>query len=60
MKGDKKMVHKIVGVVAIILGAWLLANHWWAFLDLLWVVFPCMLISFGVIALVVGFSRKKK
>ena len=54
------MVHKIVGVVAIILGAWLLANHWWAFLDLLWVVFPCMLISFGVIALVVGFSRKKK
>ncbi|MFC1556468.1 hypothetical protein ACFL5L_00615 [candidate division KSB1 bacterium] len=54
------MKHVILGIVAIIVGVWLIVNNWWAFLDLLWVIFPLFLIFGGTIALVAGISKNKK
>ena len=54
------MVHIFLGVVAIIVGIFLMINNWWAFLDLFWVVLPLILIFGGSIALVAGLTRKKE
>ena len=51
------MLHVILGAVAIIFGLWGITSHWWAFLDLMYVLAPALLLIGGAIALTSGISR---
>lgn len=51
------MLHVILGAIAIVFGIWGIAGRWWAFLDMLYVLVPVLLIIGGIIALTAGISR---
>ena len=51
------MLHVILGAIAIFFGIWGIASHWWAFLDLLYVLIPVLLVTGGVIAITSGIGR---
>jgi hypothetical protein len=54
------MKHIIFGLLAIALGVWGIVRQWWAFLDLLNVVIPILLVLVGVVALAAGISGQLK
>jgi len=54
------MKHIIFGLVAIALGVWGIVRNWWAFVDLLNVVIPILLVLVGVVALAAGISGQLK
>jgi len=51
------MLHVILGLIAISLGVWGITSHWWAFLDLMYVLLPVLLVIGGAIAITAGISR---
>lgn len=51
------MLHIILGLIAIFFGIWGITSHWWAFLDLICVLIPVLLVIGGVIAITAGISR---
>ena len=51
------MLHVVLGVIAIFFGVWGIASHWWAFLDLMYVLMPVLLVIGGAIAVTAGISR---
>jgi len=51
------MLHVILGAVAIFFGIWGITSHWWAFLDLMYVLIPALLVIGGAIAITAGVSR---
>ncbi len=54
------MKHIIFGLLAIALGVWGIVRNWWAFVDLLNVVIPILLVLVGVVALAAGISGQLK
>lgn len=54
------MKHIIFGFVAIALGVWGIVGNWWAFLDLINVVIPVLLVLVGAVALAAGISGQLK
>ena len=54
------MKHIIFGILAIALGLWGIVQNWWAFLDLVNVVLPILLVVLGAVALAAGISSQLK
>ena len=54
------MIHVILGLITVIIGSWILSRNWWAFLDLLRVMYPFLLVCLGVIMILAGLSGKQK
>jgi len=54
------MLNIIIGVVAILLGLRAIVKNWYMFIDLLGVIIPLALLSFGIIALLAGVRALKK
>ena len=54
------MIHVILGLSTVILGSWILSRNWWAFLDLLRVMYPFLLVCLGVIMILAGLKGKRK
>ena len=48
------MVHILVGIIAIVIGLWGIANNWYMFKDILVAIVPIAVVCFGVIALLGG------
>ena len=51
------MLHVILGLIAVFFGIWGIASHWWAFLDLMYVLIPVLMVIGGAIAITAGISR---
>jgi len=54
------MIHVILGLITVVLGSWILSRHWWAFLDLLRVLFPFLLVCLGATMILAGLKGKTK
>lgn len=54
------MKHIIFGLLAIALGVWGIVRNWWAFLDLVNVVIPILLLLVGAVGLAAGISGQLK
>ena len=48
------MLHIIIGVVAIAIGLWGIANNWYMFRDMLVSIVPLAVFCFGIVALLAG------
>ena len=54
------MVHVLFGLVFIIFGSWVLSHNWWAFLDLLRVIFPFLIVCLGIVMVLSGLKGKPR
>jgi len=53
------MLHVIIGIVAIVLGLWGIANNWYMFKDMFIALIPFLVICFGIVALLAGIRSMK-
>jgi len=54
------MLNIIIGMVVMVLGVWVLTNNWWAFLDLIYVAVPTVLVVIGGVMLLAGIRGKMR
>ena len=54
------MLNIIIGIVLIIIGSTGITRNWYMFVDILGVLVPLALISFGIVALLAGIRHFKK
>ena len=54
------MLHIAIGIISILLGIFGIMRNWYMFIDIISVIIPIALITFGVIALLAGIRGLKK
>lgn len=52
------MLNVVIGLVVMVFGVWVLTNNWWAFLDLIYVAVPTVLVVIGGVMLLAGIRGK--
>lgn len=53
------MLNLTVGIIALALGLWGIMRNWYMFVDIIGVIIPLALISFGIVALLAGIRSVK-
>ena len=53
------MLHMIIGIIAIVVGLWGIANNWYMFKDMLVAIIPFAVICFGIVAILAGIRSLK-
>jgi uncharacterized membrane protein len=56
---EQKMLHIIVGIIAIVIGLWGIMGNWYMFKDVLVAIVPPVVLCFGIVAILAGIRSMK-